>query len=84
VDVFHVKDRNGKLNYYQWAIAPFEATYPLSRPRVKANGVEMVFFEDWADEIVANHEGPLNNLLWEGRILEGKLSGLPSILKVPE
>jgi len=84
VDVFQVKDRNGKVNYYQWAIAPFEAAYPLGRTTRKTQGMEMVFFEAWADEMVTGHEGPLNNILWEGRILEGNLGVLPSIVKVPK
>ncbi len=83
VDVFQVRERSGKMFYYQWAGAPYEAIFPVSGYKSGAHGMETVFFEGWADEIVPGHDGPLNNLLWEGRVLEGDLGKIHSILQLP-
>ncbi len=83
VDVFQVRERSGKMFYYQWAIAPYEAVFAPPGPKSGAKGMETVFFEGWADEIVPGHDGPLNNLLWEQRVLEGDLGKIHSILSVP-
>lgn len=84
VDVFRLKDRSGNLYYYQWAVAPFEVIHRPRKSRNGAAGLEMVFFEAWADDIVKNApQGPLTNVLWQKRVTEGKLDNLPSILNVP-
>ncbi|MBI5568370.1 MAG: DUF3160 domain-containing protein [Desulfomonile tiedjei] len=83
VDVFQVKERSGKVNYYQWAVAPFEATYALEGSKGSCRGMTTIFFEGWSDEIIPGSEGPLNNLQWEGRLLEGDLGKLHSIIKLP-
>ena len=84
VDVFQVKERSGKIYYYQWAVAPFEAVFTVPRMKAPPKGLEMVFFEGWADDIVTDHEGPLNNLVWEGRVQEGDLKKLKTILTLPD
>jgi len=84
VDVFRFRDRSGNTFYYQWAIAPFEANYSRGRSGGSAPGMEMVFFEAWAEEFVANVQGPMNNLQWQQRLSEDKLNVLPSILRLPE
>jgi hypothetical protein len=84
VDVFQVKERSGKVYYYQWAVTPFEATYSATKGKRKPKGLEMVFFEAWNDEIVPGGEGPVTNLQWEGRVLEGNLDKLHSIIRVPK
>jgi len=84
VDVFQVKERSGKVYYYQWAVTPFEATYDAAKGKGKPKGIEMVFFEAWNDEIVPGAEGPVTNLQWEGRVLEGSLDNLYSIIRAPK
>ncbi len=84
VDVFQDKDPSGKMFYYEWAIAPYEADYHKGKTVAGAKGMEMVFFEGWSDEIVPGKEGPLNNLIWESRILEGNLQKIHSIIPVPK
>jgi len=84
VDVFQLKERSGKINYYQWAVAPFAATYALGGSKGSCTGMTAIFFEGWSDEIVPGSDGPLNNLQWEGRLLEGDLGTLHSIVKLPK
>ncbi len=84
VDVFQVKERGGKVSYYQWAIAPFQAAYTLQGAPRNTAGLTMVFFEGWSDEMVQGSQGPLNNLEWETRVLEGNLGQLHSIVPVPK
>jgi hypothetical protein len=85
VDVFQVKDTGGTMHYYHWAVAPFEgAAGSASRSRTKPNGLEMVFFEAWGDDIIPGHVGPINSAQWEGRVLEGNLAPLPTIIGIPQ
>ncbi len=84
VDVFQVKERSGKVYYYQWAIAPFQTSYTIRKQKFKPKGIEMVFFEAWNDQIASGREGPVNNVEWEGRILEGHLDKLHPIIRVPK
>jgi hypothetical protein len=84
VDVFQVKERGGKVSYYQWAIAPFQAAYAVESAPRKTPGLTMVFFEGWSDEMVQGSQGPLNNLEWETRVLEGNLGDLHSIVPLPK
>jgi len=84
VDVFQFKERSGPVHYYQWAIAPFEALYGKDESATAPKGLEMVFFEAWNDEIIPGHEGPVNNLQWQGRILDGGLDRLHSLVAVPK
>lgn len=83
VDVFQLKERSGKIYYFQWAIAPFEMLRFVGKKGPKAKGMEMIFFEAWNDEIVPESEGPVNNLQWEGRTLEGNLGKLHPLIPVP-
>ncbi len=83
VDVFRVKDPSGKVFYYQWAIAPFVAAYSVEGVQGKVNGLTAIFFETWGDIIMPGSDGPLNNLAWRKRILEGSLDKLPSIVPLP-
>ena len=83
VDVFQLKERSGKVYYFQWAIAPFEMPRFVGKKGPKAKGMEMIFFEAWNDEIVQGSEGPVNNLHWEGRTLEGNLGKLHPLIPVP-
>ncbi len=83
VDVFQLKDRSGNTYYFQWAIAPFEMLRSIGKKGAKAKGMEMVFFEAWNDEIVPGSQGPINNLQWEGRTLEGNLNNLHPLIRVP-
>ncbi len=84
VDVFQLKERSGKMYYYQWAVVPFEASYPMKGVKPNPAGIATIFFEGWSDELVPGSEGPLNNLQWETRVLEGNLHKLHSILQVPK
>jgi hypothetical protein len=83
VDVFQVKERSGNVYYFQWAIAPYEMAPPLRKKGPKPTGMEMVFFEAWNDEIAPGAQGPINNLQWEGRVLEGNLGKLHPLIPVP-
>ncbi|MEW6347756.1 MAG: DUF3160 domain-containing protein [Thermodesulfobacteriota bacterium] len=83
VDVFQVRERSGKMFYYQWAIAPYAAKFAAPGSKAGVQGMETVFFEGWADAIIPGHDGPLNNLLWEGRVLEGGLGKIRSVLPLP-
>jgi hypothetical protein len=69
--------------YTAWAVAPYEASYPLKGSVVQPK-VAVVFFQGWSDQMVPDAEGPLNTLQWEGCVLEGNLSWLGSILTVPK
>ncbi len=84
VDVFQLKERSGKVYYFQWAIAPFEMLRIVGKKGPKAKGMEMIFFQAWNDEIVPGSQGPLNNLQWEGRTLEGNLGELHPLIEVPK
>lgn len=83
VDIFRVKDQTGKTFFYQWAIAPFEMGYGSETPKGPA-GMEMVFFEAWADEIEPNVDGPLTNLEWQRKVSAGGLKTPPSIIRMPD
>ncbi len=83
VDVFHLVGRSGIRHYYQWAVAPFGARFNPASASGGPIGMELVFFEAWSDEIVPGSEGPLNNLQWRGRILDGRLGDLPTLVDLP-
>ncbi|MGO9121105.1 MAG: DUF3160 domain-containing protein [Desulfomonilaceae bacterium] len=84
VDVFRFKDRSGNTFFYQWGVAPFGVAYRPENIPNRVSGMDMVFFETWADEIVKDSQGPLTNFQWQERVTGGKLNTLPSIIRVPE
>jgi hypothetical protein len=83
VDVFQLKEAGGRTSHYQWAIAPFEAQFTVKNAPERPKGLVSVFFEGWSDELVPGSDGPLDNLQWEGRVLEGNLDGLSTVVRIP-
>jgi hypothetical protein len=83
VDVFQLKDRTGKLHFYQWAVAPFESVHGDGPSRPPEKGLDMVFFEGWGDTIVPGADGPLDNEQWESRVRKGGLNQLKALVSVP-
>ena len=81
VDVFQVKERSGKRYFLQWGIVPFEAEYHITGDTQKPRGLVTIFFQAWNDQLLEGSRAPLTNLQWQGRLLEGKLEGLPSIVR---
>jgi hypothetical protein len=81
IDVFQVKERSGEMHFWEWGIAPFEAEYAVADASEKPRGMVTIFFEAWNDQILKGTKGPLTNVQWQGRILEGKLEVLPSIVR---
>lgn len=81
VDIFQVKERSGAMYFLQWGIAPFEEEFSIAGEEDKPRGLAMIFFEAWNDQILPESKAPLTNLQWQGRILEGKLEQLPSIVR---
>lgn len=84
VDVFRFKDREGNYFFYQWGIAPFERVSRSEKSSSRVPGMEMVFFEAWADQIEQNANSPITNFQWQERVSRGKLNGLPSMIRVPD
>ncbi len=81
IDVFQVKERGGTMHFLQWGIAPFEAQYSVAGSAAAPRGMVTIFFEAWNDQVLKGSKAPLTNVQWKERILEGKLEGLPSMVR---
>lgn len=70
VDVFYFDGKTDK-GFLQWGIVPYEVEY-APNPGVSANGIEMVFFEGWNNQIDKNVKKPFTNDEWRLLISSGK------------
>ncbi len=78
VDIFYYSVMNDKA-FLQWAIGPFNVSYDLSN-KIKATGMEMVFFEGWHDELIPGAKAPVTNEQWRELFNNGSYKKLHGYL----